>query len=728
MERVLQKRLDYILESRKVYMEEQDGFRRGRSTTDSLMKIHNFITSTLKNKETCVIVYLDLEGAYDGVWHQGLIHKLIQLGVGKTYVRWIRSYLKERTGKVMLGTDESDLTQIKCGLPQGAVLSPMLFNLMLQDMPTQETIHLAIYADDITVMSRGRDPTIVRQNMQTYLDSLLEWMKRWKFRVNAAKCSQQIFTNKRTVPDIILRINRSILRNVREQRVLGIIFDSPKLTFSAHIEHLRVECRKRINILKIISSKRWGANRNLLRRVYISFIRSKMEYGSVVFGNSSARNLKKLEVLQNQALRCILGARKTTPIASLEVESFIPPIELRFKFLVVKWYYKLKGRYRDDSTSKILGLNNSNIHSVFKSQAEHMCNKLGMISLNIAQTPTTPTFPPWLEHNIAVNLDIPNRHTSLTGNMEILVREHIETEYPNCIELYTDGSKHDDGSATAALYVPNLDIAVGWRMNPRHTILGAELFGIFKALEFANTHIELRDKNILILTDSLSSLHLINNTTNPPYRHIVSTIQTLISESMNERQVFLQWVKSHMGVKGNEIVDQVANRSHLNDKSVLTKLEYEEVQLELKQKFERVWTEEWKRRVEVCNAGKFYSELVNVPKLNLWKRYESRTLECVMSRLRMGHVGVAEHLNRFNMRESGMCVVCRVREDVKHLILECMRYRQERQLMYQQLHQIGVLPSLKNILGCGNNSEKKEKKIQKALANFLTATGRVDEI
>jgi len=488
-------------------------------------------------------------------------------------------------------------------LPQGAVLSPMLFNVMLHDMPTADNIELAIYADDITIMSRGKDPGTVRRNMQTYLDRLSVWMRYWKFRVNATKCSQQIYTKKRNVPDIVLRINGGALKSVREQRVLGIIFDSPKLTFNAHIEYLRVECRKRISILKAISSRRWGANRNLLRRVYLSFIRSKMEYGSVILGDLSHRNLRKLEVIQNQALRCILGARKTTPISSMEVESFIPPIELRFKFLTAKWYLKLKGRTEDDSTSNKLGLNNPNSSTSFKTCAKQVLNKLQLTSLNIAKTSVISPFPPWTTSKVEVNLDIPNRHSSQTGNMEILVREHIENEYPNHVELYTDGSKHENGSVAAALYIPTLDLAAGWRLNPRHTILGAELFGIHKALEFINTNTAIQTNNIIILTDSLSSLHLINNKTRPPYRQIVHSIQTLANQCANERQVVLQWVKSHMGVRGNEIVDKVANKSHTNDKSALTNLEYEEAQLELKEKFQKVWNVEWKRRVEVSNTG-----------------------------------------------------------------------------------------------------------------------------
>lgn len=99
--------------------------------------------------------------------------------------------------------------------------------------------------------------------------------------------------------------------------MLGVIFDSPKLKFNEHVEYLKVEGNKRINIMRALSSTKWGASKKLLWRVYISFIRSKIEYGCAVLGELSHKNVRKLEVLQNTALRCILGARQTCPIVSM---------------------------------------------------------------------------------------------------------------------------------------------------------------------------------------------------------------------------------------------------------------------------------------------------------------------------------------------------------------------------------------------------------------------------
>ncbi|KAF2346877.1 Reverse transcriptase domain [Trinorchestia longiramus] len=242
------------------------------------------------------------------VWHEGIIYKLMASGLEKTYVKWLKNYLTGRTISVRLGAVQSEGVPVTWGLPQGAVLSPLLFNIMLSDLLVADGVQLIIYADDITIISKGDSLPEVRACLQKYLDSLATWFKKWKLIVNPAKCSQQIFTKKHSIPDVILRLNNSVVRNVTCQRMLGIVFDAPRLTFAAHIGNLVGDLRKRLQVLRALSAARWGASRLLLRRVYIAFIRSKLEYGWPVWGELRSSSLKKLTVIQNTALRNILGA------------------------------------------------------------------------------------------------------------------------------------------------------------------------------------------------------------------------------------------------------------------------------------------------------------------------------------------------------------------------------------------------------------------------------------
>ena len=166
-------------------------------------------------------------------------------------------------------------------------------------------------------------------------------MLRWKFILNPAKCSYQIFTNKRSIPQIDLEISSQKIDQKDLQKVLGIILDAPKLTLKQHVHYIKNDCSRRLNIMRAITSNKWGASRNLLRRVYISYIRSKIEYGCVIYHEFPYSTQKCIDVIQNNAMRIILGARKTSPILSLEIESYIMPLDLRFKYLFLKWYIKM---------------------------------------------------------------------------------------------------------------------------------------------------------------------------------------------------------------------------------------------------------------------------------------------------------------------------------------------------------------------------------------------------
>ncbi|KAF2351587.1 Reverse transcriptase domain [Trinorchestia longiramus] len=210
----------------------------------SLLTTKDFIATTFIRRQVCLAVYLDLDGAYDSVWHEGIIYKLIASGLENTYVKWIKNYLMGRTALVRLGVVQSEAVPNTWRLPQGTVLSPLLFNIMLSDLPV-DGIQLIIYADDITILSKGDSRTEVRACLQRYLNSLADWFKKWKLIVSPAKCLQQIFTKKHSIPDAILRLNNSVVRNVTYHRVLGIVFDAPRLTFAAHIGNLRGTFEKR---------------------------------------------------------------------------------------------------------------------------------------------------------------------------------------------------------------------------------------------------------------------------------------------------------------------------------------------------------------------------------------------------------------------------------------------------------------------------------------------------
>jgi len=103
-----------------------------------------------------------------------------------------------------------------------------------------------------------------------------------------------------------------------------------------HISTLRSECANAMYILQALSSTQWGGDPAILSMIYKSFVCSKMDYGTFLYGAATYTQLRKLDVIQNQTLRHILGAIKTTPIVALEAETKIPPLQIRRTYLAQK--------------------------------------------------------------------------------------------------------------------------------------------------------------------------------------------------------------------------------------------------------------------------------------------------------------------------------------------------------------------------------------------------------
>jgi len=204
VEPMVLRRLQHTLESRNVFSSFHLGFRKGKSTTDALHLMKNAITLAQHAHEYCLIVYLDIEGAFDSVWHDGLIFKLHRIGVGDQMLAWLYSYFQNRTVQVQVGVDKSEPKSVRVGVPQGAVLSPTLFNVMLHDLPLSPHVKLVGYADDITLFVNGHSLIEARGYMQRYLDEIGEWCTRWQFKLNPAKCSYQVFTSRRSTPAVSL--------------------------------------------------------------------------------------------------------------------------------------------------------------------------------------------------------------------------------------------------------------------------------------------------------------------------------------------------------------------------------------------------------------------------------------------------------------------------------------------------------------------------------------------
>lgn len=228
------------------------------------------------------------------------------------------------------------------GLPQGAVLSPTLFLVFINDVVntvgTDTTVSL--FADDLAVWSSSTSIETARTNVESACNSIAEWSNEWLMQLSIDKCEISLFSmdakhaDKR--PEV--RIGDELLGFNPTPCFLGVTYDR-RLTFGPHVQRTVAKTKKRITMLKALSGTDWGFGKDLLTTTYVAMIRSQIEYGSPAWMPWIGKgNMEKLERIQLEAARKITGALKSTPTEAVLAEANLPKIEDRARVLAVVAY------------------------------------------------------------------------------------------------------------------------------------------------------------------------------------------------------------------------------------------------------------------------------------------------------------------------------------------------------------------------------------------------------
>ena len=246
----------------------QYGFRKNRSTYMALLSLEDNLTRALENGEHVVGVYLDF--SFDTVDHMILLQKLYHYGVRGCAHDWFTSYLSNRSQFVTYNGVKSNLNNVKCGVPQGYILGPLLFLLYINDLlfACKRTFPV-LFADDSNLFLSGKNTDQVQQMMDDELKDIVIWLRANKLSLNISKTHYMLFSNKKVIqPNVTIEINGQPITCVTKTKFLGVIIDN-KLTWKEHISYI---CGKVAKGIGIISKVRKYLNKNTLLDLYYSFI------------------------------------------------------------------------------------------------------------------------------------------------------------------------------------------------------------------------------------------------------------------------------------------------------------------------------------------------------------------------------------------------------------------------------------------------------------------------
>ena len=174
MERIVNERLKWYLETEDLLAPEQAGFRQFRSTEDQATYLSQEIEDAFQQQRLVLISWIDLQKAFDKIWMEGLLVQLLRNGIASNMFNWIKSYLYNCRARVSVDRVHSNKILLRHGVPQGGVISPTLFLLFINDLVSElpRGVKAALYAGDLVMWCEEEYATAATYRMQLAADKL----------------------------------------------------------------------------------------------------------------------------------------------------------------------------------------------------------------------------------------------------------------------------------------------------------------------------------------------------------------------------------------------------------------------------------------------------------------------------------------------------------------------------------------------------------------------------
>ena len=346
-ERILSVRANNFLKKKNLFDPYQEGFTEKKNTIRYLNRLILDIKSDLNNGKTVICLFLDFEKAFDSIWKKGLIVKLFMLGFRGKFLKLINNFLQSRTVCLNINGNKGNVRNCsEFGLPQGSVLSPILFKIFMLDFLdeiNENTATIYKFADDGSVKISADTTVDCLTQLQTVLDSLNRWAEKWRMVINCQPNKTEVIcfgtaeNNKNLIPSEFKLGNQKI-KLVKCTKVLGITIDED-LSFTEHSKDVLKKLNTRWNMIQIYCNRNWGFSQKVLVELIRTLFLSCLLYGSHLWMNKN--NIKDINSLYYKLLKTSIGAVFNIKQSIAEVIVGLPPIEIQNKINQIKHYLKL---------------------------------------------------------------------------------------------------------------------------------------------------------------------------------------------------------------------------------------------------------------------------------------------------------------------------------------------------------------------------------------------------
>ena len=661
MGKIVNRRLQQYLETINFFSENQSGFRACHSTLDNICRLEHDARMAIMQKKICIAVFIDISQAFDTVWHHGLLMKIKEIGLNGYLANFLKGFLKDREISVRIGSHTSSPYKLKSGVPQGSVLSPTLFTIMINDIfkNLSANISSSLFADDGAIWTTANNLCDALKDIQEAVNLITGWTEKWGLTISKEKTVAIVFTSRHVGIPPSLMIEGYPIKYKNSVKFLGMHFDS-RLTWATHINQTVAKCQKDLQLLRIISYDKSKSDFIILKRIYSSLILPKIDYGSVVYSEAAKTHLNKLDKIQINALKIALGALKPTCNYKIEAEAHVMPLEFRRRELLVKYSYRVGSVLNHPIRNFLISknpihmlLNNTKIPALYRifKEFDNFPNSASNIpSINMKLKYQTESL------NVFSSLNTVNKSSFGWHQWVCFYNSMIDSKYKEYKQIFTDGSKIES-STGSGVWSENFKLQS--KLPKYCTVFTAELYAIYAAVSY----IKNMSGKFIILTDSLSAVKTLQsfNATN---HYLVSWIKNLLINCVKPN-IVIEWVPSHMYISGNERADELARRALDLDCINNIPPSKQEMYSLVHDHYMKSWQTEWSR---------LDSKLIEFkPMLSPVKYVDlPRSSQVALSRLRLLKTRLCIRRYIRNVDEDLLsCPTCNVPLSLSHVIVEC---------------------------------------------------------
>ena len=380
LEKILTSRAIKFLKKINCFDPYQEGFTEKKNTIRYLNRLLLDIKSDIQKGKTVICLFLDFEKAFDSVWKSGLIVKLFKLGFRGNFLNLIDHFLTSR--KISLNINGNKGESRNCaefGLPQGSVLSPILFKIFmldfLEDINDDNTV-LYKFADDGTVKISADTTADCLIQLQKVLEALDTWATKWRMKINCLPNKTEVMCfgtaeNDRSLIPAEYKLGSQEIKLVKNTKVLGITLDE-QLKFTEHSKDVYRKLITRWNFIQIYCNRNWGFTQKVMVELTRTLFLSCLFYGSHLWMNQ--KNMKDINSLYYKILKSTVGAVFNVRHSITEIILGLPPVSIQNQVNQIKHYLKIiTSEVPDDPLLKtIQNITSSNsipsdMHNMFRS-------------------------------------------------------------------------------------------------------------------------------------------------------------------------------------------------------------------------------------------------------------------------------------------------------------------------------------------------------------------------